>query len=188
MDFLFDRGQVQLTPTATEQATRPSLFEQRPYERQTPSAVPADATLHLPHIAALLNLIRQPAGNVPLQGDMKVLQVFQTAVQQAEPDLFAPLQKAFGPQPAALAEQIVGGGLRHLRRTFSVFQRQTQENWLQENLLAPRWKMTQLTEATRALRTEIERLEAKLTQWEQTQQTDQTPSAVVDTSKPVEPL
>lgn len=166
LDMLFDRDQVSLTPAATGQAQRPSLFEQRPYDRHH-VLQPADTTLHLSDAAALVRLLRQPAGNIPLEGDYKVLQVFQNAVLQAEPDWLLPIQQALGAQPAALLGETVGRGLRFLRQGGQRLTRQAQD-WLQQDsaLLAPRWQMEQITAQTAELHLQTERLQARLAQLE----------------------
>ncbi len=165
IDVFFDEGKVRLEPTPTGHTEESSIFEQRPYEadsRQTPEAT---ATLQVTNVVELLKLLlADEVGNIPLQGDYKLLQEIQRIMQQAEPDLAVHLSPWIGP---ALAHEIGKLQLapKHLKRTLQS-QLFFAEDALKEDsgLFAPRWQMDDLNQDTRILNQNLDRVEAKIRQ------------------------
>ncbi len=167
VDVFFDDGMVRLEPTATGHSESSSIFEQRPYEQQN-SAESATATLHVDDVVSLLKLLlSDDVGNIPLQGDYKLLQEVQRIMQQAEPDLAAHLSPWIGP---TLAHELgkIQHSAKHLKNTMhsGMF---FAEDVLKEDLavLAPRWQMDDLNQDTRILKQNLDRAEAKIQQLSQ---------------------
>ena len=165
VDVFFDDGKVRLEPTATGHSEAASLFEQRPYENNTAQFSEATATLQVSNVVELLKLlVSDEIGNIPLQGDYKLLQEIQRIMQQAEPDLAAHLSPWIGP---TLAHEIGKLQLapKHLKRSLQsgLF---FMEDTLKEDsgLFAARWQMDDLQQDTRILNQNIDRVEAKIRQ------------------------
>lgn len=165
VDVFFDDGKVRLEPTATGHSEVSSIFEQRPYEANSAQISEATATLQVSNVVELLKLLlADEVGNIPLQGDYKLLQEIQRIMQQAEPDLATHLSPWIGP---ALAHEIGKLQLapKYLKRTL-----QSQlffvEDALKEDsgLFAPRWQMDDLNQDTRILNQNLDRVEAKIHQ------------------------
>ncbi len=164
VDVYFDEYKVRFEPTVTGKSDTPSIFEQRPYDKNVAIAE-ATATLHVKSIVELAKLfVAEDIGNIPLEGDYHLLQDIQKIIQQTEPDLASHLSPWIGP---ALAHEIgkIQLAPKHLKRsvqshTFFV------EDFLKEDsgLFAPRWQMDDLQQDTRQLNQNIDRLEAKIQQ------------------------
>ncbi|WP_286859718.1 MULTISPECIES: ubiquinone biosynthesis accessory factor UbiJ [Acinetobacter] len=165
VDVFFDDGKVRLEPTATGHTEAASIFEQRPYETGTTQISEATATLQVDNVISLLKLLlSDEIGNIPLQGDYKLLQEIQRIMQQAEPDLATHLSPWIGP---TLAHEIGKLQLapKHLKRSLQsgLF---FMEDTLKEDsdLFAARWQMDDLQQDTRILNQNIDRVEAKIRQ------------------------
>lgn len=164
VDVYFDQNKIRLEPTVTGKSETPSIFEQRPFDKNVAIAE-ATATLHVKNVVELAKLfVADDIGNIPLQGDYHLLQDIQNIIQQLEPDLAAQLSPWIGP---ALAHEIgkIQLAPKHLKRSlqshlFFV------EDFLKEDtgVLAPRWQMDDLQQDTRQLNQNIDRLEAKIQQ------------------------
>ena len=164
VDVYFDQNKIRLEPTVTGKSETPSIFEQRPFDKNVAIAE-ATATLHVKNVVELAKLfVANDIGNIPLQGDYHLLQDIQNIIQQLEPDLAAQLSPWIGP---ALAHEIgkIQLAPKHLKRSlqshlFFV------EDFLKEDtgVLAPRWQMDDLQQDTRQLNQNIDRLEAKIQQ------------------------
>lgn len=164
VDVYFDQNKIRLEPTVTGKSETPSIFEQRPFDKNVVIAE-ATATLHVKNVVELAKLfVADDIGNIPLQGDYHLLQDIQNIIQQLEPDLAAQLSPWIGP---ALAHEIgkIQLAPKHLKRSlqshlFFV------EDFLKEDMgvLAPRWQMDDLQQDTRQLNQNIDRLEAKIQQ------------------------
>jgi ubiquinone biosynthesis protein UbiJ len=164
VDVYFDQNKIRLEPTVTGKSETPSIFEQRPFDKNVAIAE-ATATLHVKNVVELAKLfVVDDIGNIPLQGDYHLLQDIQNIIQQLEPDLAAQLSPWIGP---ALAHEIgkIQLAPKHLKRSlqshlFFV------EDFLKEDtgILAPRWQMDDLQQDTRQLNQNIDRLEAKIQQ------------------------
>lgn len=177
VDVLFDHGRVRLSPTALGQPETPtiSVFEQRPYDKKL-APVTATTTLHVPHLVALAKLLGAKAGstgNLPIQGDMSLLQALQKIMAQAEPDIAGKLAPLIGDMPAQQIGTFLKQGqdtLKQMRKTFVA----NSEEWVQEDsaLFAPRWQAEQFSENMLDLQTDVERLQARIArlQAEQSQQ------------------
>ena len=160
VDVFFDEGKVRLEPTATGHTETPSVFEQRPFDASS-----ATATLQVSNVVELLKLLlSDEVGNIPLQGDYKLLQEIQRIMQQAELDLAAHLSPWIGP---TLAHEIGKLQLlpKQLKRTLQS-QLFFAEDALKEDsgLFAPRWQMDDLNQDTRILNQNLDRVEAKIQQ------------------------
>jgi ubiquinone biosynthesis protein UbiJ len=165
VDVFFDDGKVRLEPTATGHTEAASIFEQWPYEADSSQSSEATATLQVDNVVDLLKLLlSDEIGNIPLQGDYKLLQEIQRIMQQAEPDLAAHLSPWIGP---TLAHEIGKLQLapKHLKRSLQsgLF---FMEDTLKEDsgLFAARWQMDDLQQDTRILNQNIDRVEAKIRQ------------------------
>ncbi|MFW1985522.1 SCP2 domain-containing protein [Acinetobacter guillouiae] len=164
VDVYFDQNKIRLEPTVTGKSETPSIFEQRPFDKNIAIAE-ATATLHVKNVVELAKLfVADDIGNIPLQGDYHLLQDIQNIIQQLEPDLAAQLSPWIGP---AFAHEIgkIQLAPKHLKRSlqshlFFV------EDFLKEDtgVLAPRWQMDDLQQDTRQLNQNIDRLEAKIQQ------------------------
>jgi len=164
VDVYFDQNKIRLEPTVTGKSETPSIFEQRPFDKNVAIAE-ATATLDVKNVVELAKLfVADDIGNIPLQGDYHLLQDIQNIIQQLEPDLAAQLSPWIGP---ALAHEIgkIQLAPKHLKRSlqshlFFV------EDFLKEDtgVLAPRWQMDDLQQDTRQLNQNIDRLEAKIQQ------------------------
>lgn len=164
VDVFFDEHKVRLEPTVTGKSDTPSIFEQRPFDKNT-AISEATATLQVNNVVELAKLfLADDIGNIPLQGDYHLLQDIQRIIQQAEPDLASQLSPWIGP---ALAHEIAKIQLapKHLKRSLQshLF---FAEDFLKEDsgLFAPRWQMDDLQHDTRQLNQNIDRIEAKIQQ------------------------
>lgn len=164
VDVYFDEDRIRFEPTATGQASQASVFEQRPYDAKQ-QVSDATATLSVDTAVDALKLLLaapEEIGRLPIQGDYRLLQQLQQILQQLQPDLAAHLTPWLG---ANVAHEI--GALfsapRHIQRSAqnSAFYL---KDWLKEDsgLFAARWQWDQLSQATRQLQQNLDRLEAKL--------------------------
>jgi ubiquinone biosynthesis protein UbiJ len=167
IDVLFDQGRIRLSPTALGQAeTQPaSIFEQRPYDKKL-APISATTTLHVPHLIALAKLVGAKAGhtgNIPIQGDMSLLQKLQTIMTQAEPDIAGKLAALIGDMPAQQIGQLLKHGQKHLKQTSKTFMANSEE-WVKEDskLFASGWQADQLGEHIQDIQSDIERLQARI--------------------------
>jgi ubiquinone biosynthesis protein UbiJ len=165
VDVFFDDGTVRLEPTATGHSDSGSIFEQRPFDAQQSQASTATATLQVDNVVELLKLLlSDEVGNIPLQGDYKLLQEIQRIMQQAEFDLASHLSPWIGPSLAhELAKvQLAPKHLKNHLHSAAFFV----EDVLKEDsgLLAPRWQMDDLQQDTRILKQNIDRADAKIQQ------------------------
>jgi len=165
VDVFFDDGKVRLEPTATGHSESASVFEQRPFDQPAVNLIDATATLKVTNVVELFKLLlADEVGNIPLQGDYKLLQEIQRIMQQAEPDLAAHLSPWIGP---SLAHEIAKVQLapKHIKQTLQshLF---FAEDALKEDsgLFAPRWQMDDLHQDTRILNQNLDRVEAKIRQ------------------------
>lgn len=177
VDVLFDQGRVRLAPTALGQAETQtaSVFEQRPYDKKL-APISATTTLHVPHLVALAKLVGAKAGqtgNIPIQGDMSLLQTLQKVMAQAEPDIAGKLAPLIGDMPAQQIGQFLKHGQDALQQTSKTFMANTEE-WIQEDstLFAPRWQAESFADNIQDMQSDIERLQARIArlQAEQSQQ------------------
>ncbi|WP_445114764.1 ubiquinone biosynthesis accessory factor UbiJ [Acinetobacter sp. WZC-1] len=166
VDSFVDENKIRLEATATGHSEVPSIFEQRPFDRQN-HMTEATATLHVKNAVELIRLMLTDSdkiGNIPLQGDYHLLWDIQRIIQQAEPDLATHLSQWIGP---SLAHEIGKLQLipRHLRRSLQshLF---FAEDFIKEDsgLFASRWQMQDLQQTTRQLNQELDRLEARVQQ------------------------
>ena len=173
IDVLFDDGTVRLSPTPTgmpDQAS--SLFEQRPYDAKH-SVYAAHTTLHVAHLVQLTNLLVNATaqGNIPLQGDMGLLQQLQQILAQAEPDLASKLSPWLGAIPAAQVGNIIQHGTQQISRLGQALFAHASDLLLEDSqLFAARWAMDKLQQGTRQLNQDIERAQARMQQLQQKMQ------------------
>ncbi|MDO4223129.1 MAG: hypothetical protein Q4D05_03755 [Acinetobacter sp.] len=169
VDVMFDFDKVRLAPTATGQATRPSIFEQRPFDEATlPQS--ATATLRVANVVALCKLLlsREPEiGNIPVQGDYHLLLNLKQIIQHCELDIASAISPYVGAKVAhelarlQLAPQYVWQQCQN--QAYAV------QDYLKEDsqLFAPRWQLSKSQQQLRQLNQEIDRLEAKIQQLQQ---------------------
>ena len=162
VDVFFDHERIRLEPTATGQPERPSIFEQRPFDAAH-HLTQATTTLHVKTLVELAKLMSaQEIGNVPLEGDYRLLQKIQQIVQQAEPDLAAHLSPWIGSSVAHEVGKIQQ--LPHLLKRSIQSKFFFVEDALKEDskLLAPRWQMDQLQQNTRQFQQNLDRIDAQI--------------------------
>ena len=162
VDVFFDKQKVRLEPTPTGQAQQSSIFEQRPFDQAQTSTV-ANTTLHVDNVVELVKLlISNDIGNLPIQGDYRLLMQLQQIMANASPDLAAHLSPWIG---AKAAHEL--GKLQQLpklaKRTVQS-QLFFAQDYIKEDtgLFAPRWQMDELKQSTRTLNQNLDRLDAKI--------------------------
>ena len=166
VDIFFDENKVRLEPTVTGHSSTPSIFETRPFDEQVRISE-ATATLHVKNVVELLKLLLGDAehiGNIPLTGDYHLLQDIQRIMQQAEPDLAAHLSPWIGP---TLAHELAKISLapKQIKRSLQSHLFFAEDAIKEDSgLLAPRWQMDDLHQATRQMNQDLDRLEARLQQ------------------------
>lgn len=185
VDVVFDLDRVRLSPTPVGMDDRPaqSLFEQRAFDlKHVP--VRATTTLHVPHLVALARLFGATpgtTGNLPVQGELAVLQQVQQVMAQAEPDISAKLAPWIGDSLAHQLAQLLSQGKHAMDQTRQRLFEHTEQQLKQENaLLAPRWQAERFIDGVRDLRNDIERLQARMRQLPSEADTD----APTDTALP----
>lgn len=165
VDVFFDDGKVRLEPTATGHTEAASIFEQRPYEANSSQISEATATLQVGNVVELLKLlVSDEVGNIPLQGDYKLLQEIQRIMQQAEPDLASHLSPWVGP---ALAHELgkIQLAPKHLKRSLESYLFFAEDALKEDTgLFAARWQMDDLQQDTRIFNQNLDRAEAKIQQ------------------------
>ncbi len=167
VDVLFDHGRVRLAPTALGQPDQPvySVFEQRPYDKAL-APIAATTTLHVPHLVALAKLVGAEAGNtgnIPIQGDMSLLQALQKIMAQAEPDVAGKLAPLIGGMPAEqIAQLLRQGRLAALRAAQTLVANSTE--WAKDDsqLFAAKWQQEQFSEGLQDIQSDVERLQARM--------------------------
>ena len=169
VDILFDQDRVRLSPTPVGMDDQPasSLFEQRVCDLKfAPSR--ANTTLHVPHLIALARLFGATpgtTGNLPVQGELAVLQQVQQVMAQAEPDISAKLAPWIGDGLAHQLAQLLSQGKQTLTHTGQRLFEHAEAQIKQDNtLLAPRWQAERFVDGVRDLRNDIERLQARMRQ------------------------
>lgn len=175
VDALFDDGKIRLSPTPTGMPESPSgqagsIFEQRPYDpKQTIHTATTTLTVEtLVDLAKLLLSTPGETGNIPLQGDMSLLQQLQKIMAQAEPDIASKLAPWIGAIPAGQLEQIVQQGKSQFSRLSKNISANATESLFEDSgLFAARWKMDKLQQGSRQLKQDIERTQARLKQLQQ---------------------
>jgi len=169
VDILFDQDRIRLSPTPVGMDDQPanSLFEQRVCDLKfAPSR--ANTTLHVPHLIALARLFGATpgtTGNLPVQGELAVLQQVQQVMAQAEPDISAKLAPWIGDGLAHQLAQLLSQGKQTFTQTGQRLFEHAEAQIKQENtLLAPRWQAERFIDGVRDLRNDIERLQARMRQ------------------------
>ncbi|AXI03724.1 ubiquinone biosynthesis accessory factor UbiJ [Aquirhabdus parva] len=167
VDVLFDQGRVHLSPTALGQPEKPvySVFEQRPYDKAL-APVKATTTLHVPHLIALAKLLGAEAGstgNIPIQGDMSLLQSLQKIMAQAEPDVAGKLAPLIGDMPAQQIGQFLQQGKHAVLQASKTFLANSEE-WVKDDsqLFPAKWQNEQFTEGLQDMQSDVERLQARV--------------------------
>ena len=176
VDVWFDQDKVRLNPTALGMPERKtSIFEQRPYDPvhalvECPLRAPEQATttLHVANLVELGKLMSAQAGatgNIPLQGDMSLLQQLQRILAQAQPDLASRLSPWIGAIPAGQLGNAIGQTRQVFSRMASSMASHGSETIVEDSqLFVARWQMDQFKNNVRNLRQDIERAQAKLQQ------------------------
>lgn len=169
VDVVFDLDRIRLSPTPVGMDDQPanSMFEQRVCDlKLTPSR--ANTTLHVPNLIALARLFGATpgtTGNLPVQGELAVLQHVQQVMAQAEPDISAKLAPWIGDSLAHQVAQLLSQGKQAISQTGQRLFEHAEDSLTQENtLLAPRWQAERFIDGVRDLRNDIERLQARLRQ------------------------
>lgn len=164
VDVFFDQNKVRLEPTITGQSDTPSIFEQRPFDKNE-QVSEATATLQVKNVVELLKLLlADDVGNIPLQGDYHLLQDIQRIMQQAEPDLASHLSPWIG---SGLAHELgkIQLAPKHLKRTLESYAFFAEDALKEDTgLFASRWQMDDLNQDTRIFNQNLDRAEAKIQQ------------------------
>lgn len=92
LDVLFCDDHVRFEPVS-----------QSPFEPQGGIIHEPDCTLHVATPQQLLSLMQNPAGNLPIKGDYKVLMQIKTLVQNFHPDLLDHLENIIGKSASSYA-------------------------------------------------------------------------------------
>lgn len=178
VDVVFDQGRVRLSPTALGQADKPqyTVFEQRPYDKAL-SPVKATTTLHVPHLVALAALVGAEAGstgNIPLQGDMSLLQNLQKVLAQAEPDVAAALAPLMGDSAAQYIGGLISQGQKAMLQTVQTLRANSAE-WISQDsqLFAAGWQNERFVDGLQDLNSDVERLQARVARLTRSQQEQQ---------------
>lgn len=102
IDIVFNEDSVRFEPVSN------SIFET--HTESTPQSIKPNCTINVNNPMELLNLIRQPEGNLPIEGDYKVLMQVRELVAGFDPDLVAQLEPfigvAFASQLTLLIDQL----------------------------------------------------------------------------------
>ncbi len=174
IDVLFDQGRIHLSPTALGHAETPSasIFEQRPYDKKL-APISATTTLHVPHLIALAKLVGAKTGetgNIPIQGDMSLLQTLQKIIAQSEPDIAGKLASLIGDMPAQQIGQLLKQGQETIKQTSKTFKANSEE-WVKEDsmLFASGWQADQFGGHIQDLQSDVERLQARVARLQATQ-------------------
>ncbi|RYY79657.1 MAG: hypothetical protein EOO69_05935 [Moraxellaceae bacterium] len=170
VDVWFDQDKVRLNPTPLGMPERKtSIFEQRPYDPvNDPMQAPQQATttLHVSNLVELGKLMTAQAGatgNIPLQGDMSLLQQLQSILAQAQPDLASRLSPWIGAIPAGQLGKAIQQTRQVVGRMASSVSSHASEAVIEDGqLFVARWQMDQFNHNMRNLRQDIERAQAKL--------------------------
>lgn len=167
VDVCFDLGRVRLEPTpiGMDQTPAHSIFEQRVCDL---ALAPTRATtaLHVPHLVALARLMGATpgtTGNIPMQGDLALMQQIQQVMAQAEPDIAAKLAPWIGDILAGQIGQLLNQGKEALKRTSSTLFAHGEEVIKEDaHVFAQRWQAERFIDGVRDLRNDVERLQARL--------------------------
>lgn len=154
LDVLFDVDKVRLEPTP-----KASPFA------GAESMKLATASLRVGTVVELLKLLlsrEENIGNIPVQGDYKLLMQLKHIVQHSEIDFSHALTPYVG---VTIAHEL--GKMQHLpKMLWQQAQNQAYivQDYLKEDsgLFAPRWQMDDLQHDTRQLNQDIDRLEMKI--------------------------
>lgn len=161
VDVHFDVDKIRLEPSPTA-----SPFEPRAEQ----SKMLPTTTLHVANVVALLKLLlidEQNIGNIPVQGDYRLLMQLKTIVQQSELDIASALTPYVGATMAyelGKIQQFPKMMWQHAQNQAYIVQDYLKED---SGLFAPRWQMNDLQHDTRQLHQEIDRLEAKIKKLQQ---------------------
>lgn len=165
VDMRIDAGKIRLEPTAMGMAAEqtPSVFEQRPYDKQH-CVQSADCTLSVTHMIDILRFMQPDfAGSVPVSGDMSVLQQLKHILSHTQLNIATLLQPVVGVSVASQIQRILSHGMQQVQRQASqgVFYGQ---EWIKEDsaILATRWQMDAFKQSVRAVRTDTERMQHRL--------------------------
>lgn len=166
IDVYLDAGKVRLEPTPTGQPERPSLFEQRPFDRQPAQTMrPVTATLHVATAVELMQLLTRhddDLATIPLQGDYHLLFELRGILAGLSPDLAASLSPWIGPvaaQQFGRLDQVP----KQLRKTARSAEFILTDALIEDShLFAGRWQADDLWQQTRDLQQSIDRAEARL--------------------------
>lgn len=161
IDVYFDENKLRLEPTP-----KANIFEPRSEQM---NLLPT-TTLRVHHLVELFKLLlsrEQEIGNIPVQGDYRLLMQLKQIVQHSEIDFASALTPYFG---ATIAYEL--GKMQHLPKMLwqqAQNQAYVVQDYLKEDsgLFAPRWQMDDLQHDTRQLNQDIDRLEAKIKKLQQ---------------------
>lgn len=171
VDVWFDQDKVRLSPTVLEMAEQPSIFEQRPYDPvhiNPQTTRQATTTLQVATLVELVSLLTAKAGatgNIPLQGDMSLLQQLQRILAQASPDLASRLSPWIGANAAGQLGSLIHQGQKTASRVFDSLSAQGTETLIEDSqLFIARWQVDHFNRELRQLRQDIERAQARVQQ------------------------
>ena len=122
--------------------------------------------MHVPHLVALAKLVGAKAGhtgNIPIQGDLSLLQALQKIMIHAEPDIAGKLAPLIGDMPAQQIGQFLKRGQATLKQTSKTLMANSEE-WIKEDsmLFASGWQADQFGEHIQDIQSDVERLQARI--------------------------
>lgn len=129
LDILFTHERLRFEPVTTESVFEPSGHSSHMDERQKASMQRArighsrpDCIITVDNPAQLLNLMRGGAGNLPIEGDYKVLMQLKQLVAGFDPDIAGQLEPLIGKPMASqlhlLISQLKGSWRHSAKRAF----------------------------------------------------------------------
>ncbi len=171
LDILFNNERLRFEPVSTDSVfeTYSGSDERRQADldmARIGHSIP-DCTINVDNPAQLLNLMRSPTGNLPIEGDYKVLMQLKQLVAGFDPDVAGQLEPFIGKPMASQLQLLISQlkwGLRHsAKRAFDDV-----SDWANEVAgttepdPAEKAQLNDLKQQLLKLRADIEREEAKL--------------------------
>lgn len=164
LDIHFDQSKIRLEPTPTGHSHRSNLFEQRPFDPKH-VATSATTTLQVATWADALHLMmkdEQSIGNIPVQGDHRLLFELQAIIHQLSPDVATALTPWIGPGLASELARL-NAVPKYFNQTLKSAEFAVTDALMDHHQIwVARWQLDELTQAQRLLQQQIDRADAKL--------------------------
>lgn len=129
IDILFNHERLRFEPVSTDSVFEPRGYDQAISERQQADTDMArighsspDCIISVENPAQLLNLMRGAEGNLPIEGDYKILMQLKQLIAGFDPDVAGQLEPLIGKPMAGQLQLLISqlkGSVRHsAKRTF----------------------------------------------------------------------